>query len=266
MKYSLLACATFMSLCCSPAAFAWDWRVETGVHDFIVNQADSHTPGINATFSLIHPFGSKSKLMGDIALYYDHDKDKLDPDHIPIWFSSSYLLSQEWLRLSPYTSFGGQLMLSGRRNTVSGIEKQFKVFPGMAVSYDDGRIMANVDLSFGYYLMELDDDVPKTAGYHRGEFSHDAGAFSAGIATHLQLSQSFAFIGSARNWHDGNDWLEYRYSGGFTLHHSAWQPGTLLQLEAVYHQYNLAPYNRGDVPILPWNRDLKLQLGFSFAL
>ena len=49
---------------------------------------DSHTLGVNASLLLEHKTQSDILLTAALDAYIDVDVDKLDPDHIPVWFKS----------------------------------------------------------------------------------------------------------------------------------------------------------------------------------
>lgn len=149
-----------------------DWKLAFGVHDFQVESSD--TLGVHAAVSLDYVTDGGILLHGNFDTYLDRDKDKLDPDHIPIWFQSSYYARGNWLNLSEGLKLDWQLDLRGKRNTVSSVEKQIKFYPSLLLDYARPAFGATATVGLGYYFLEIDDDVPKERGYVRGEFGNDA--------------------------------------------------------------------------------------------
>jgi len=70
-----------------------------------------------------HVTESGLELSGYANVYFDRDKDKLDPDHIPIWFQTAFLTEGLLQRFSSTTNMHWLVYLRGKRNTVSSVEK-----------------------------------------------------------------------------------------------------------------------------------------------
>ncbi|AQS37928.1 hypothetical protein Sps_02776 [Shewanella psychrophila] len=243
------------------SAQALDWRIAFGGHDIIVEQADSHTLGAGATFSLSHLMQSNILLTGSLDVFVDHDKDKLDPDHIPIWFSSNFMVKGELLRLSHDSSLQWEVEANSRRNTVSSVEKQLKLFPSISYEYDTEAFFAGVKAGVGYYSLEIDDDVPRMRGYDRGDFQNKTGAYTLAADTRLALGSSFDLSAKIQHWNDGNEWLENRYSVALNYDSNTWVKGSLFVVSVEHTEYNLDPYAKvalddsDYLPILPWDND-----------
>ena len=54
-----------------------------------------------------------------------------------------------------------QVTLDGKRNTVSSVEKQSKLFPAIVARFDNQKFYAGLTLGGGHYMLEIDDDVPR---------------------------------------------------------------------------------------------------------
>ncbi|EDQ02132.1 hypothetical protein [Shewanella benthica] len=250
-----------LSLASTFSAQALDWRIAFGAHDIIVEQADSHTVGVGATFALAHLTQSNILLIGSVDVFVDHDKDKLDPDHIPIWFSSNFMVKRELFRLSPDSAFQWEVEASSRRNTVSSVEKQLKLFPGIGYEYDTKNFFAAVKVGAGYYSLEIDDDVPRMRGYDRGDFQNQTGAYTLAADTRFSLGSSFELSAKIQHWNDGSEWLENRYSVALNYDANTWVEDSVFVVSVEHTEYNLDPYAKVAVddadylPILPWDKD-----------
>ncbi|PHQ76665.1 MAG: hypothetical protein COB74_01215 [Shewanella sp.] len=260
-KFTLIFTVLCLSLASTFSAKALDWRIAFGAHDIIVEQADSDTLGVGATFSLSHLTQSNILLIGSVDVFVDHDKDKLDPDHIPIWFSSNFRVKGELLRLSADSAFQWEVEASSRRNTVSSVEKQLKLFPGIGYEYDTKNFFAAVKVGAGYYFLEIDDDVPRMRGYDRGDFQNQTGAYTLAADTRFSLGSSFELSAAIQHWNDGSEWLENRYSVALNYAANTWVEDSVFVVSVEHTEYNLDPYAKVAVddpdylPILPWDKD-----------
>ncbi|MBL4912668.1 hypothetical protein L2719_09720 [Shewanella schlegeliana] len=247
-------------------AQATDWRVAFGAHDTIVDQADSHTLGAHAGFYAAHKTQSDLLWQGEIDIFIDDDKDKLDPDHIPIWFQSAFSVDGNLYRFSEVMNLQWQVTLEGKRNTVSSIEKQAKLFPGIVARYDSDRVYAGFEVAAGYYMLEIDDDVPRERGYDREDFQNKTTAYSVAFDTRLPLGDSFDIYAKAQTWNDGSDWLENKISGIVSYRLDGWIEDSKIQLSVEHSEYNLDPYDNRDknspdyLAILPWDRDTLVRI------
>lgn len=245
---------------------AADWRIAFGAHDTIVDQADSHTFGVHGGFSFEHQTQSDLTWTGEIDIFIDHDKDKLDPDHIPIWFKSAFSVEGNLYRFSEVMNLQWQVTLEGKRNTVSSIEKQAKLFPGIVARYKNEQVYAGLELAAGYYMLEIDDDVPRLRGYDREDFQNQTGAYSVALDTGLPLGDAFDIYAKAQTWNDGSDWLENKVAGVLRYHSDGLIEGSEINLSVEHSEYNLDPYDNREktspdyLPILPWDRDTLVRI------
>ncbi|MDX1281878.1 hypothetical protein [Shewanella colwelliana] len=268
-KILLISALVAANMGAAASANEIDWRLAIGAHDYYVDEADSHTFGAGVQVGLEYMTQSDILLTGDINIYIDHDVDELDPDHIPIWFSSAYGASGELFSFSDTSSINWEVVLEGKRNTVSSVEKQAKVFPAVAYQYQTDTFSAGVKVGGGYYFLEIDDDVPRTRGYDREDFQNKTGAYTIAADTHFALGQSFELALSAQQWNDGSDWLENELQAELSYDANAWVKDSLLVMSVKYTEYNLDPYANTSVddpdylPILPWNKDTFVRVYFD---
>ncbi|MGS0681279.1 hypothetical protein ACVBIL_08975 [Shewanella sp. 125m-7] len=247
-------------------AQATDWRIAFGGQNTIVDQADSHTLGAHAGFYVAHQTESELLWQGELDIFIDDDKDKLDPDHIPIWFQSAFSVDGNLFRFSEVMNLQWQVTLDGKRNTVSSVEKQAKLFPGIVARFDNGRVYAGFEVAAGYYMLEIDDDVPRERGYDREDFQNQTGAYSIAFDTLLPLGDSFDIYAAAQTWNDGSDWLENKYTGVLSYHSDGWIENSEIKLSVEHTEYNLDPFDNRDktspdyLAILPWDRDTLVRI------
>ncbi|PWF62994.1 hypothetical protein CBX96_12425 [Shewanella sp. BC20] len=263
MRYLTLApVALLLGLTTSVSAEeSTQWHYTMGIHDFIVEQESSHTFGFNGNIMIEHTTASDIYLSAVLDMFIDIDTDKLDPDHIPMWFKSEYAALGELYLFSPELSLGWQVDLQGKRNTVSSVEKQAKFFPGLTANYHGQQTQAQLKAGAGYYYLEIDDDVPRTRGYDRGDFGNGEFAYtlmgSFGFDITPKLNMSFA----AQNWNDGDKWLENQYRFSMSYDTDYWEKGSQWLLYVEHTEYNLDHYAKESVhspdylPILPWDND-----------
>ncbi|MGL4475189.1 MAG: hypothetical protein ACRCT7_12180 [Shewanella sp.] len=272
MKFAIMLTAAALSAPLTVVANESPWQLvyAIGVHDLIVDQADSDTLGVNGYFGFSRTLQQSIVFSGKIHVYLDKDTDKLDPDHIPLWFSSDYLLTGELLSLSTHNALDWWLTLDGRCNTVSSVETQLRLFPGLAWRYQTEWLRTELGIGAGYYSLEIDDDVPKTRGYQRGEFDHDTLAYTAKFATAWAITPKLDVSVSAQQWRTADLNLENQYklkvSYNNALSNQESNQGHVLSLAIEHQQYNLDPYAKmatnaaGYVPILPWDQDTLVRL------
>ncbi|QFU24303.1 hypothetical protein FM038_020555 [Shewanella eurypsychrophilus] len=250
-----------LSLASSFNAQALDWRIAFGGHDIIVEQADSHTLGVGAALSLAHLTESNILLTGSIDVFIDHDKDKLDPDHIPLWFDSEFLATGPLFEISETSHLNWEVEIADRRNTVSSVEKQFKVMPALGYAFNTSAFDVAAKVGAGLYFLEIDDDVPRMRGYDREDFQNKTGAYTLAVDTRISLGSSFDFSAKIQHWSDGSEWLENRYGMVLSYDSNSWVEDSVFVMSVEHTEYNLDPYAKVPLddpdylPILPWNND-----------
>ncbi|WP_338589950.1 hypothetical protein VXM60_17290 [Shewanella khirikhana] len=241
-----------------------DWKLAFGVHDFQVESSD--TLGVHAAVSLDYVTDGGILLHGNFDTYLDRDKDKLDPDHIPIWFQSSYYARGNWLNLSEGLKLDWQLDLRGKRNTVSSVEKQIKFYPSLLLDYARPAFGATATVGMGYYFLEIDDDVPKERGYVRGEFGNDATAWMGDVGAYVMLAPGWKLSGGVEHWADGSETLETKYRAALEVNTPGLYKDSVLTFSMEQSRYNLDHYDKWPkdhedyLPILPWDTDTLYRL------
>jgi hypothetical protein len=246
-------------------AQALEWKFAYGIHDFVVPEVDSHTLGINTHIGT--SYQGKSGLVFDFSLdlFLDHDVDDLDPDHIPVWWMSGIHTGNKFAQPSPGTTLSWEVDLFGMRNTVSCIEKQYKVFPGVRADFGAGAARLSLLAAAGYYFMEIDDDTPRTRGYDRGDFDHGEPAVSLMAETTLPLGKNCQLIAGYQIWAESSAWLQQqgRLSLGFPMN-----VNSELVIGVEYNQYNLSVYDKEPTTsptyqsILPWDADMLVRVSY----
>jgi hypothetical protein len=244
---------------------AADWRYSVGVHDFIVADVDSHTYGINGGVSMDQRTDAGRHLFGSFDIFWDRDKDHLDPDHIPIWWQLHLGSDGDFWRGSR-THLGWTADINTRINTASSIERQITALPAIVAGYDGTLLQASLQAGAGWFLLHIDDDAPRERGYDRSELRNSTLAYAVTANVALKLGDSWTISAWARRWWDRDGWLENQYTAALRVDTSRWIAGkqSELVLSADYTQYNLAVYNHPTgLSVLPWNDDLLIRLSLE---
>jgi hypothetical protein len=255
--------ALLFALVACPGQAVAEWQYWIGIHDFEVPDVSSHTYGIAGGASFDERPGGDWHYFGDLDLFWDHDKDHLDPDHIPIWWQAHIGTDGQLLKFSRQFHLDWTADLNTRANTVSSIERQFSALPALALRYDGENVEASLKGGVGYWFLEIDDDAPRERGYDRDDLRNTTFAESLGGHVGFNLGKSFKLVGRAQEWWDGSTWLYTHYAGEvhFALDHR--DEHSEIVLDAEVNEYNLDMYNKpGQIPVLPWNDDLLIRLFF----
>ena len=119
----------------------------------------------------------------------------------------------------------------------------------------------------GYYLSEIDDDVPFIAGYSPDDLSNKTTAYSLRAESKVKLNSKMDIYARIQQWRDNNQWLENQYA--LILNHDTapYIDKSTLTLSMEHSRYNLDPYQKiGLPPILPWGSDTLIRLYISVVL
>lgn len=245
---------------------AADWRYGVGVHGFAVPEVDSQTYGLNGRVSMETRTDGGQHFFGSFDLFWDHDKDHLDNDHIPIWWQSHLGFDGDFWRANRMRA-GWTADIDTRMNTVSSIERQITALPAVVGGYDGQPLQASLEAGAGYFRLHIDDDAPRERGYDdRSALINSTFAYAATAKLALKLGESWTISGRARSWWDSHQTLENYYQAVLRVDASDWIGGgsmkqPALVLSADYYKYNLDVYNRPNAPpILPWNHDRMIRL------
>ena len=247
------------------SAAAADVRYSVGIHDFAVPDVDSHTYGINASISMDRQTEAGRHYFASALAFVDHDQDDLDPDHIPIWWQV-HAGTDGGLWQSTHTRVGWTADVDTRANTASSVEREIIAMPAIVAGYEANRFQSSLQAAAGWFFLEIDDDVPKTRGYDRGDFRNSELGYSLAAEMTVRFGSSWTAFGKAREWWDSHDWLQSQYqvalrmAAGHSHKHSS-----EFVLSADFNEYNLDVYARPDVsqPILPWDNDVLIRLSFD---
>lgn len=237
-------------------AQAGDWEWSFGAHDFQVPQVDSDTFGVNARVSFDRNTASGRHYFGSADMFIDNDKDDLDPDHIPIWWQL-HAGTDGYFWQSGAARLGWTATIDTRINTVSSVERRITALPAIVGAIDSGAFKGSLKAGAGWWFLEIDDDVPKTFGYERGDFRNSTFAYSAEADASVRLGNAWTLSGVVQEWWDSGESLQTEYGAELRFDTDHWRKGSSVALSADYTDYNLDVYAiAGLPPILPWDHDV----------
>ena len=128
---------------------ATDWLYSIGVHDIAVNDVDSHTYGIAAGLLVDDRTDSGRHFFGDVDLFWDHDQDHLDSDHIPIWWQVHVGSDGQLWKPSSGFHVDWTVDANTRANTVSSVERQITALPALVARFDGEKFRAGLRAGAG---------------------------------------------------------------------------------------------------------------------
>lgn len=275
-KHSIKLTALLISgLISSPVYATTDWALSFGAQDMDVegarpleqapNGSTSHTRGIQVAIHGESKAGADIKQRGYFKVFMDRDQDKLDPDHIPIWFTGSYQAKKTLHQFTKNTSLNLLFDADSKSNSVSSIERTIKLFAGINAEYNNRAFSAGLKTTIGRYALEIDDDVPKTRGYTRSDLKEIEYAYSITADTRIALGDAFGISLIAQTWQTGDQWLENQIKFKIDYDSNDWVKDSTFVVSVLHTEYNLESYNHEDksaadyLPILPWNDDTLIQ-------
>ncbi|MGD9716664.1 MAG: hypothetical protein AB7U26_06295 [Sulfuricurvum sp.] len=238
-----------------------EWATAYGIHDTFVNDKGSHTTGadIGVIGRSLTPGGIRVE--GDFTLFFEYDHDELDPDYQPIWYRLRTAAGQDIYRFSPDATLGWIANFDGKHNTVSGVEKHYKLFAGTEARYAFPGLILGFQVLGGYYMLEIDDDVPRSRGYRAGDFVHETPAYTLVAEARTALTPKTSAIARIQQYRDDETWLENRGELIVRYDGADWIDKATLGMSAEYSRYNLEPYQKAGLrPILPWNDDVVMRV------
>jgi hypothetical protein len=235
-----------------------------GVQDFSVADVDSHTYGLSGRIAVDTQTKSGQHLVGSLDLFYDHDKDHLDPDHIPIRWDV-HLGTDKELWQGARLHFGWTADANTRMNTVSSIEREITALPAIVGWYDGSYVRASLKAGAGWFLLEIDDDAPRLRGYDREDLRNSTLGYTGAADLTIKIGSCCKILGQIQQWWDSDVWLQIQYGAAFRVNLDSMTKGGELVLSAEAYEYNLDPYQRPDlaIPVLGWNDDLLVRLSFK---
>lgn len=264
MKFSFLLIGLS---CIHPLANAVDLSMTYGAHNLYVHEKQSHTFGANIGIIANEMTDSGTLLNGSLTVLIANNKDKLDPDYDPIWYIADAQVVGNLYPMTSNTGLDWLARLDIKNNTVSGIEKQHKLFTGIGLHYTTPTVKLNLKTLIGYYLSEIDDDVPFIAGYAPDDLSNKTTACTLIAESKVKLNSKMDAYARVQQYRDDNQWLENQYALILNHYTTAYIDKSTLTLSMEHSRYNLDPYQKiGLPPILPWSSDTLIRLYISVVL
>lgn len=248
------------------AGEAAEWKYSLGVHDMAVRDVDSSTYGIGGHAEVDDVTAAGRHRFASFDVYVDHDKDDLDPDHIPVWWETDLGIDGEFWNGSRRMFIGWTISQETRMNTVSSIERQIHLLPAFAGGFAGNAVQASLKAGFGYNFLEIDDDAPRLRGYDRTNLRQSTSAAALAADTTIRLGASWQVFAHGEEWWDGGDWIQTQYVAGFHVATDRWGKGSQVSFSAEYNEYNLERYSTPGLPaVLGWDDDLLFKLDFRFV-
>ena len=259
------------------SAMEFEWSV--GVHDFMVmdikdddahnyphddgiSAGDSHTLGINTAIYVKHTTQTGINIVAKAEAFLDHDKDHLDPDHIPVWFDFSLDVDGDMYSINDANTLRWYIALDNRQNTVSCVEREVRQHLGVGYEFNKSGFTFDAKILAGFYYIEFDDDTPVARGYNREETDD-------GEASHVYvLRGAYKFN---KDWSVEADFRHYAANtGGDTLEDNAnalltykgsdmFGEGTTMNLKVKHVKYDISRLNVHPLPIVPFDNDTLIQ-------
>jgi hypothetical protein len=262
-----------------------DIGITYGFHDMFVSNitpsslhegGTSHTLGVNTSFFIEHRTDNNIVFGGISEIYFDHDKDHLDPDHIPIWFKFNIYADGPLIRMTDNFNFMWHLNFQNKQNTTSGIEREIKNMYGFGLDYTPDSFHIALNAYAGFFYLEIDDDAPiqysetQTKQYQRNDLGLGTSSISVKLESSWNMTNNFTILGHVQNWSStgvGSGWLENEYVAEINYDTDGWIKRSKLHLRATHTQYNIDVFYRPDVgvPVLPWDNDTLVRAYMSIA-
>jgi hypothetical protein len=236
-----------------------------GVQNFSVPDVDSNTYGISGHIAIDTLSESGEHFVGSLDIFYDHDKDHLDFDHIPIRWDV-HLGTDEELWQSDRMHIGWTADANTRMNTVSSIERSITALPAIMAWYEGGYMRTSLKTGAGWFFLEIDDDAPSLRGYDRDDLRNSTLGYLVAADAMIKIGACCKIYGQAQQWWDSHGWLQTQYEAAFHVDIGSWaKKGSEIVLSAQSYEYNLDVYQRSDtnLAVLGWDNDLLIRLSFE---
>ena len=228
----------------------------------------SHTYGVNALISAEATLRSGIHWETSNDLLVDWDHDKLDPDHIPVWWRLHGAIDGPIRRPTGPWHVSWVTDLDATENTVSSIEREIRAMGGVTAGCVYGPFSADLKAQLGYFFLEIDDDVPKLRGYTRADLRNDGVAVSLALDAAFEITPVWKLSGHVQQWNDDVAWLQKQYLLALQYRLAVTGREPCLTLSVEVNDYNLDPYYPAGatgpyLPILPSGRDRLVKLFLS---
>jgi hypothetical protein len=275
MKKKLIsAVAGYMLV--TTAAQSVEFEASFGAHDFVVSNIQddcskdmidsgtSHTFGLNSAIWVKHTTQNNIHLTAKAEVFYDYDKDELDPDHIPFWFDFLVDVDGPMYSINESNNLQWYILMENRQNTVSSIERTVKQHVGVGYRYDNQTFFMELNGYLGFYYIEFDDDVPVSRGYNRQQTDDGEASTVAEIQTGINFTQDVSFSLYAKRYlsNTGFERLEDNFGGLLSWKNIDFlAQGATLNLKVKYVQYDLDRFydETVGIPIVPFDNDMLVQ-------
>jgi hypothetical protein len=276
MKINKIYGSFLSSLLLCSSLSAMDFETSVGVHDFVVSDivddvpqdgissGTSHTLGANIALYVKHTTHENINMLAKAEVFFDYDKDNLDPDHIPIWFSFLIDIDGDIYKINENHKFKWYILADNRQNTVSCVEREVRQHIGVGYTYKNGGLDLNLNAYSGFYYIEIDDDTPVARGYERqqmddGEASNVfqfEGSYSFNSSWNIYFNAKRYSANTGMERLEDNYELHLQYKGAYKL-----ADGSTLNLKIKNVQYDLDRFTDESigVAILPFDNDTLIQ-------
>jgi hypothetical protein len=263
VKFGFAALALALA---SGAAQAAQWKYSLGVQDMVVGDVDSTTLGVGGHAEVDDVTPADRHRYASFDVYWDHDEDHLDPDHIPVWWETNLGVDDEFWMGSRNMFFGWVVEFDSRMNTVSSIERQVHMLPAARFGFAGDAVHASLEAGIGYNFLEVDDDAPRLRGYDRTNLRQTTSAGAVAADATFRIGESWEVFGHGERWAESDDWIQTQYVAGFHVAAERWGKGSQIGFSIEMNEYNLDRYSTpGLPPVLAWDDDLLFKLDFRFV-
>lgn len=228
-----------------------------GLHDFVV-QEESHTVGINAGIYAEYITSPTTYQNASFEIFAEHDEEKLDPDHIPVWFRANYGFSTMLTEQDETFKLNAIVDFDWKMNTVSSVEQYLKTGLGLEFAFKEGSLRLAPKILFGTYYLEIDDDVPLDNGFERSDL--DVGYKAAvmyGASMLWDIGKDVSLGVELEEWNEKGKWLE-RHVYVELIEKKTEEVSIVFSVEKTI--VNLENFRHDGVEILPWNQDILFKI------
>jgi hypothetical protein len=277
--------AFLSSFVLSSVASAVEFEASVGVHDFVVSDikndvvkdgirsGTSNTFGLNTALYIKHKTKNNIVFLAKAEAFLDHDKDHLDPDHIPVWFDFLLDIKGPLYRVDAQNTFKWYILMDNRQNTVSCVEREVRQHIGVGYEYKRAGFTFDLNAYAGFYYIELDDDTPIARGYTRQDTDDGEAASALSLELKYQFTKAFSMYGKVKRYSANTGMEKLEDNAEILLQYkdekgNLFVKGTTLNFKVKYVKYDFDRFYRQSigVPILPFDNDMLIQAYYTFPL
>lgn len=242
------------------------WKLRTGLTAFQVEDSVTFGIGFGAKGKYTTRGGTRLELLATVIA--EDDRDKLDSDHIPVWFKSEFKARKPLVEFTPVLRLDATLDVNHKMNTVSSIEQSASLIPGIRLGVYTKWIELYARIGAGGYYLEIDDDLPEEySDYGREDLANSAFSISDEYKALFHLNDALSFSCRYRDYRDSSwELLESWTRAEITYVVDARRK---FVIEAEKSHYNLDQFSRsaGDngLAILPFDHDVYYQAYLEYG-